>query len=82
MSETGFYRVFVVNRYNQKYYKYQIRNQLIKKEITRKDIYELKKAVEEAGLLWGITDIDKAKTNKGDYDLYTLQGKYGIKIDK
>lgn len=82
MSETGFYRVFVVNRDNQKYYKYQIRNQLIRKEITRKDIYELKQAVEKAGLLWGITDIDKAKTNKGDYSLYTLQGKYGLKIDK
>lgn len=82
MSETGFYRVFVVNRDNQKYYKYQIRNQLIRKEITRKDIYELKKAVEEAGLLWGITDIDKAETNKGKYNLYSLQGRYGLKIDK
>lgn len=82
MSETGFYRVFIVNRDNQKYYKYQIRNQLIRKEITRKDIYELKQAVEEAGLLWGITDIDKAETNKGKYNLYSLQGRYGLKIDK
>ena len=79
---TGFYRVFKVERGYQEYYKYQVRNKLIKKEITRKDIYELKKAVEEAGLLWGITDIDKAETNKGRYNLYSLQGRYGLKIDK
>lgn len=79
---TGFYRVFKIERDNQEYYKYQIRNKLIKKEITRKDIYELKKAVEEAGLLWGITDIDKAETNRGGYNLYSLQGRYGLKIDK
>lgn len=79
---TGFYRVFKVERGYQKYYKYQVRNKLIKKEITRKDIYELKRAVEEAGLLWGITDIDKAETNKGKYNLYSLQGRYGLKIDK
>ena len=79
---TGFYRVCKVERGYQEYYKYQVRNKLIKKEITRKDIYELKKAVEEAGLLWGITDIDKAETNKGKYNLYSLQGRYGLKIDK
>ena len=79
---TGFYRVFKIERDKEEYYKYQIRNKLIKKEITRKDIYEQKKAVEEAGLLWGITDIDKAETNKGGYNLYSLQGRYGLKIDK
>ena len=78
---TGFYRVFTIERDGQKYFKYQIRNRLIKKEITRKDIYELKQEVEKAGLLWGIVDIDKAYQYKGKYSLYSLQGKYGIRIN-
>ena len=80
MSQTGFYRVFKTKRNKQEYFKYQIRNQLIKKEIVRKDIYELKQAVEEAGLLWGIVDKQKANNHKGQYNLKALQGRYGIKI--
>ncbi len=80
MSETGFYRVFKTYKNNNEYLKYKINNKLIKKEITRKDIYELKQAVEEAGLLWGIIDIDKAKENSQKYKLKALQGKYGIQI--
>ena len=41
---------------------------------------ELKKEVEKQGFLWGITDIEKAKENSGDYKLKALQGKYGKKV--
>lgn len=78
---TGFYRVFEIERNGQKYFRYQIRNKLINKEITRKDIYELKQAVEKAGLLWGIINLDDAIKNKDKYDIHYLQGKYGIQID-
>ena len=78
MSKTGFYRVFVTD--DGKYFKYQVRNKLIKKEITRKDIYKLKQAVEEAGLLWGIVDVEKAQQYSQHYKLECLQGRYGIKI--
>ena len=77
---TGFYRVSIVNNNNGQYYQYQIRNKLVKKEIIRKDIYELKEEVENAGLLWGIIDIDIADKHKGQYRLKTLQGQYGKKI--
>ena len=77
---TGFYRVFIIERDKQHYFKYQIRNKLVQKEITRKDIYELKEAVENAGLLWGIIDRQKAEKYKGKYNLHSLQGRYGIKV--
>ena len=77
---TGFYRVFKVQINGDTYFRYQVRNRLIKKEITRKDIYELKQEVEKAGLLWGIIDLAKALENKGKYNMETLQGKYGIQI--
>lgn len=80
MSKTGFYRVFPSK--NGRYLKYQIRNKLVSIEIERKDIYELKKAVEEAGLLWGITDIDKAKEYSQKYKLQSLQGRYGMQINR
>ena len=75
MSKTGFYRVFITN---DGYFKYQIRNKLIKKEIMRKDIYELKTAVEKAGLLWGIVDIERAKQYSQQYKIESLAGRYGI----
>lgn len=81
MSETGFYRVFKTKRKDIEYYRYQVRNKLLQKEITRKDIYELKQAVEEAGLLWGIIDLEKAKSNSQKYKIKSLEGAYGIKID-
>jgi hypothetical protein len=76
---TGFYRVLEIERDGQKYFRYQVRNKLINKEITRKDIYELKQAVEEAGLLWGIVNPIEANKNKGKYNLEVLRGKYGGK---
>lgn len=77
---TGFYRVFETYRDGQRYFRYQIRNKLVKKEITRKDIYELKQAVEEAGLLWGIINLNEADKNKGKYNLEILQGRYGTQV--
>ena len=78
---TGFYRVLEIHNNNNKYYKYKINNKLLRKEIVRKDIYELKQAVEEAGLLWGITNLNEADKNKGKYNLEILQGRYGEKND-
>ena len=80
MSKTGFYRVFPSK--NGKYLKYQIRNKLVSMEIERKDIYDLKQAVEEAGFLWGIIDMDKAEQYSQKYKLQSLQGRYGIQIDR
>lgn len=78
---SGFYRVLVINKNGKQYFKYQIRNKLINKEITRKDIYELKQAVEQEGFLWGIVDKEQANKHKEQYNLQTLQGKYGIQIE-
>ena len=80
MSKTGFYRTTIQKRYNKQYYKYIIKNQLIHKEITRKDIMDLKKEVEKQGFLWGITDLKKSEEHSGNYKLKALQGKYGEKV--
>lgn len=81
MSNTGFYRVFIKKKNKKKYYVYQIRNKIINKDIVRKDIYELKKAVNQAGLLWGVIDIQQAKQHSQGYDMKMLQGKYGKQIN-
>lgn len=80
MSQTGFFRVTIAKRNDNKYYKYQIRNRLVHKEIIAKDIMDLKRKVEKYGFLWGILDIQKAQENSGDYKLKALQGKYGEKV--
>lgn len=80
MSQTGFFRVTIAKRNDNKYYKYQIRNRLVHKEIIAKDIMDLKRKVEKYGFLWGIIDIQKAQKNSGDYKLKALQGKYGEKV--
>lgn len=80
MSVTGFYRTTIQRRDNKQYYKYTINNKIVFKEITRKDIMELKKEVEKQGFLWGIVDIQKAQENSGNYKLKALQGKYGKKV--
>lgn len=79
-NETGFFRVTIAKRNDNKYFKYQIRNRLIHKEIIRKDILELKTQVEDCGFLWGIVDKTKAEQNSGKYKLKALQGNYGIQI--
>ena len=80
MNQTGFFRVSIAKRRNKNYFKYQIRNELVRKEIIRKDIYELKEAVEKYGFLWGIIDINKAIEYKGKYSIKILQGDYGERI--
>ena len=82
MSKTGFYRTTIHKKENKEYYKYIIKNKLIFKEITRKDIMDLKNEVEKQGFLWGITDLKKAKNHSGVYKLKALQGKYGEKVDE
>ena len=57
-------------------------NKLVDKELTRTDIFELKQAVEDHGFLWGIIDIPLANENKQIYNLETLQGRYGLKINE
>lgn len=80
MNQTGFFRTTIVKKNNNKYYKYQIRNKLIQKEIVSKDIMDLKNKVEKYELLWGIIDKNLAYENSGNYKLKSLQGKYGIQI--
>lgn len=78
---TGFFRTTITKRNNNKYFKYQIRNRLVRKEIIAKDIMELKKKVEEYGFLWGIINKEEAEQHSGDYKLKALQGQYGIRFD-
>ena len=53
---TGFYRVIKTKQHGRYYYKYSIRNKLVKKELMAKDIKKLKDKVESHGFLWGIID--------------------------
>lgn len=78
---TGFYRVLEIHNNNNRYYKYKINNKLLRKEIVRRDILELKHEVEKAGLLWGITNISEAMRHIGNHDIYFLQGRYGIHVN-
>lgn len=78
---TGFFRVTTTMKDNNIYYKYQIRNRLVKKELSAKDILELKKKVQSYGFLWGIIDKDEAEKNSQKYKLKVLQGDYGIQIE-
>ena len=80
MSKSGFYRTTIQKRGDREYYKYIIKNRLIFKEITRKDIMDLKKEVEKQGFLWGITNLEKAEEHSGEYKLKALQGKYGKQV--
>lgn len=82
MNKTGFFRVTFAKRGNNKYFKYQIRNELVKKEIMARDIMELKNKVQGYGFLWGITDRIKAEENSQQYKLKALQGDYGIQIEE
>ena len=79
-NQTGFFRVTIAKRRDKLYFKYQIRNELVKKEIIKKDIFELKEIVESYGFLWGIVDINKAIKYKGKYSIKNLQGEYGEQV--
>ena len=77
---TGFFRTTTTKKNGTKYFKYQIRNRLVHKELMAKDIKDLKEKVESYGFLWGIIDIEEAEKHSGDYKLKALQGEYGIQI--
>ena len=80
MTKTGFYRTSIQMKDDKIHYKYAIKNKLVFKEITRRDIMDLKKEVEKQGFLWGIVDLEKAQEHSGIYKLKALQGKYGKKV--
>lgn len=75
---TGFYNTVLKTENGRKYFKYQVNNKIVKKEIKKKDILILKKTVEELGLLWGIYDLELANQFKSDYNLKELTGRYGL----
>ena len=77
---TGFYRVIKTKQHGRYYYKYSIRNKLVKKELMAKDIKKLKDKVDSHGFLWGIIDKEEAEKHTGDYKLKALQGRYGKKV--
>ncbi|MBO5476229.1 MAG: hypothetical protein J6A15_00560 [Clostridia bacterium] len=77
---TGFFRVVQTKQHGKYYYKYSVRNRLVKKELMSKDIKALKEKVESHGFLWGIINEEEAEKHTGDYKLKALQGRYGIQI--
>ena len=60
------------------------KNKLLEKVIRDKNIIVLKMKVQEAGLLWGITDIEEVTklAKRHRIDPKTLQGQYGKQINK
>ena len=84
-SNTGLFRVNKVKTKGMKKgyrYAYQMNNELVKVDIRRKNIMDLKKEVLERGLLWGITDLEKAKQTaiENETNIYALEGRYGLKM--
>lgn len=82
---TGLYRVYCVRRGNKiSHYEYRVKNKLLEKVIRDKNIIVLKMKVQEAGLLWGITDIEEVTklAKRHRIDPKTLQGQYGKQIIK
>lgn len=77
---TGFFRVTRTKQHGRYYYKYAVRNRLVKKELMSNDIKKLKEKVEAHGLLWGIINKEEAEQHTGDYKLKALQGRYGEQI--
>ena len=77
---TGFFRTTIAKKNGKEYYKYQIRNRLVNKEIYAKDIMDLKEKVELYGFLWGIIDKEEAEKHSGRYKLKSLKGEYGIQV--
>ena len=82
---TGLYRVYCIKKGNKiSHYEYRVKNKLVEKVIRDKNIIMLKMKVQEAGLLWGITDVEEATklAKKHKIDPQTLQGQYGKQINK
>lgn len=81
-SNTGLFRVNKVKTKGMKKgyrYAYQINNELVHADIRKANILDLKKAVLEKGLLWGITDLEKATYTaiENEVTLPELRGRYG-----
>jgi len=84
-SKTGFFRVCKVkNSHLTKgfRYAYQMKNELINTDIRSTSILKLKEKVVEAGLLWGITDMERAiqTANENETPITQLEGRYGLKM--
>ena len=80
---SGLYRVYEVKKKNRSnIWSYRIHNKLVKKEIYRKSLLEVKEVVEEKGFLWGIINEEDAKitAQKVGCDVKELEGRYGIQI--
>lgn len=80
---TGLYRVYAIMREKKvSHYEYRVKNKLVDEVIRNRNILELKINVLEAGLLWGITDIDAAEklAKKEKITVEELQGKYGEQV--
>ena len=81
-SNTGLFRVNKIKCKECKKgyrYSYQMKTELLKIDIRKTNILDLKQAVLEAGLLWGITDIEKATYTaiENEVTLPELRGRYG-----
>lgn len=84
-SNTGLFRTNKVKSKGMKKgyrYAYQINNELVHVDIRKANILDLKKAVLEKGLLWGITDMEKAimTANENEINVVELEGRYGLKM--
>lgn len=84
-SNTGLFRVNKINCKPCKKgyrYAYQMKNELVEVDIRKTNIIDLKKEVTRRGLLWGITEMNKAilTANENGISVKRLQGKYGLKM--
>ena len=82
-SNTGFFRVSKIKEPSvlQGYrYAYQMKNELLKMDIRSVSILDLKKKVEQRGLLWGIVEMNKAihTANENHVGIEELVGRYGL----
>lgn len=80
---SGLYRVYEVKKKNRNnVWSYRIKNKLVKKEIYRKNLLEVKKIAEKEGFLWGIVNEEEARktANKVGCSVKDLEGRYGIHV--
>lgn len=64
---------YIITKNKHKYFRYQIKNKLIHKEITRKDILEIKKAVEDVKLLLALLTFNKPKNIRKNIIYYVTR---------
>ena len=59
-----------------------MKNELLNVDIRKSNLMDLKNEVEKQGLLWGITDLEKAlnTANENELHVYDLEGRYGLKM--